>query len=361
MKAATILGTRPEIIKLSTLIPLLEKKFEHFIIHTGQHYDYEMDAAFFQELGLPQPKYNLHVSSGMQGKQTALMLEKIESLLVEEKPDFVVVQGDTNTTLAGALAAAKLHLPIVHVEAGARNFNKDSPEEINRIVADHVADILFTVDNAGSRNLKNEGIPADKIVQVGNTAYDACLRNLAYAEKSTLMQDLGLDKGKFILATIHRAESTDHVESLSAIVDALNKLSEKAAIVIPLHPRTKKKMSEYSLSFSPSIKVLPPQNYLDFLALISSCRFCISDSGGIQDEAIVCNVPCVIPLNETCWPQLVEAGKNILAGNTVLGIVLKSEELLNDKNLERIKSINYPYPRNVAERIVEVLRSGVKL
>ncbi len=192
MKITTILGTRPEIIKLSPLIPLLEKGFNHFIIHTGQHYDYEMDEIFFKELNLPAPKHNLHVGSGKQGQQTGIMIEKIEAILEQEKPQAIIVQGDTNTVLAGSLAAAKLHIPIVHVEAGDRNFNKNSPEEINRIVADHASDYLLAADDRCYQNLLQEGITPEKITLVGNTIFEACTRNFEYSKQSPILHDLGL-------------------------------------------------------------------------------------------------------------------------------------------------------------------------
>ncbi len=356
MKIATILGTRPEIIKLSPLIPLLEKEFEHFIIHTGQHYDYELDEIFFNELQLPMPKYNIRAGSGLAGKQTALMIEKIEEILLIEKPGAVIVQGDTNTVLAGSLAAAKLHIPIVHVEAGDRNFNAQSPEEINRTVADHISDYLLAADDRCEKNLRNEGIPQEKITVVGNTIFDACLRNFEYAQDSTILRELGLQEGHYAVVTVHRAESTEKKEVLREIVSALNELSEHIALVFPLHPRTKKYFGAYGLKLSPEIKVIKPAEYIPFLKLLSCSRLIISDSGGIQDEAIVFNVPCLIPLNETCWPKLVEAGKNFLVGQTKEGILQKAKGLLDDQEIQKIKGIPFEYERNVSKRIMEVLR-----
>lgn len=355
MKVATILGTRPEIIKLCPLLPLLDAHFDHVLVHTGQHYDYEMDARFFEELHLAQPKYNLKVGSGMQGKQTALMLEKIEAILEQEKPDVVIVQGDTNTALAGSLAAVKMKIPIAHVEAGARNFNKNTPEEMNRIVADHASLYLFAVDETCHQNLQQEGISSNVFI-VGNTAYDACVRNLPYALTSPILRTLALDEGKYVLVTLHRAETTDDPAILSQVVNALNQLADEIALVFPLHPRTKKALEQHSLALSAKIKIIAPQPYLTFLRLIMGSRFMISDSGGIQDEAIVCNVPCVIPLNETCWPHLVKAGKNFIAGNTTQGILDIARKLLDDEELRRVKEISYPYETGMSQKIIGHLK-----
>ncbi len=359
MKIATILGTRPEIIKLSPLIPLLEKEFEHFIIHTGQHYDYELDGVFFDELHLRQPDYNLGIGSHPPGKQTGMMLEKIEEVLLREKPDCIIVEGDTNTVLAGSLAAAKLHIKIAHVEAGCRNFNKSTPEEVNRIVADHFSEFLFPADENSRRHLLQEGLPEHKIYSVGsNTVYDACMRNIEFAD-STVLQKHALISGRFILVTVHRAENTDTEKPLREIVQALNELSARIKVIFPIHPRTKKKIAEYGLKLSPQIVTAPPLEYLHTLPLIKEAKFCLTDSGGIQEEAVAFNVPCLIPLNETCWPRLVEAGKNFLTGQTKAGILSNAEELFNVEKLKAIKSIPSPFVEGASERIVEVLKKGL--
>ncbi len=357
MKIATILGTRPEIIKLSPLIPLLEKNVEHILIHTGQHYDYDLDSIFFQELDLPQPKYNFHIGSDHQGKQTGRMIEKIEQVLLDEKPDLVIIQGDTNTVLAGAIAASKLHIKIAHIEAGCRSFNRAMPEEINRIVADHVSDYLFAADEQSKKNLVQEGLPAEKIRVVGNTAYDACQRNIQFLSSSTFLSDLNLTPHQFVLSTIHRAENTNNKEILQNIISALNQLAEKIDVVFPIHPRTEKKLGEFGIKLHPKIKVTKPLGYIDFLNALSSCRFCISDSGGIQDEAVALDIPCLIPRNDTEWPQLVEAGKNLLVGNQTLSIVSKALTLIeSESELQRIKQIKISLPSNVAQKIMEILK-----
>ena len=355
-KVVTILGTRPEIVKLSPLLPLLNEHFEHVLIHTGQHYDYEMDQVFFEQLQLKNPTYNLNIGSGLQGKQTALMLEKIEKILLSEKPQLVIVQGDTNSVLAGALAAVKLNIPVAHVEAGLRNFRKDTPEEVNRIVADHVADYLFAPDGVAVQNLRKEGFSSDKIYFVGSTSYEAALRNSNLGESTELFNKLGIEKNKYILVTIHRAENTNDSVVLGQIVGALNVLATKTKLVFPIHPRTKKKIEEFGLVLDRSIIALPPQEYLSLLQLLKFACFCITESGGIQEESVVFNTPCIIPLNETCWPKLVTAGKNFLVGQTTQSIVQKAEELLNDNSLKEVKNIVYTYPINVAQQIVDILK-----
>lgn len=358
MKIVTILGTRPEIIKLSALLPLLDKNFEHVLVHTGQHYDHNMDGVFFEELQLRAPDYVLGVGSHLQGKQTALMLEKIEEVLLKEKPNRVIVQGDTNTTLAGALAAAKLHVPVVHVEAGCRSFNRQMPEEINRVIADHVASYLIAPDKQSYNQLLSEGISAEKIFELGSTAFDAVVRNKEFAQIDGVLDEFGLVAGDFILVTIHRAENTDSAENLRKIIAALNELSNKVKIVFPMHPRTKKALDVHGITVDDRVQVILPQAYLSFLALLSACRFCISDSGGIQEEALACNVPCLIPRKETEWQRIVDAGKNLLMGIETGEIVNSVLVLLDEAELRKIKNIEFDFAGGVSKKIVEVLRGG---
>ncbi|MDP3989950.1 MAG: UDP-N-acetylglucosamine 2-epimerase (non-hydrolyzing) [archaeon] len=356
MKVVTILGTRPEIIKLSSVIPILDKEFEHILIHTGQHYDYEMDMVFFKELHLRDPDYCLQVGSHSHGKQTGFMLEKIEKILIEQKPSLVIVQGDTNSTLAGALAAAKLLIPVAHIESGCRSFNKIMPEEINRIIVDSISDSLFAPDDLSIVNLKKEGISSEKIHLVGSTAFDASRRNSSFAPIDKILSHYGLVKDNFVLATIHRAESTNNPEIFSNIISVLNELSEDMAVVFPVHPRTTNILSQSSIKLNEKIILLKPQAYLNFLALLSSCRFCISDSGGIQEEALVFNKPCLIPRNETEWMRLIDAGKNFLAGTNKRSILDIAKRLMDDGELIRIRSLPSPLHENVSESIVNIIK-----
>lgn len=371
MKIITILGTRPEIIKLSALIPLLEKEegFEHIIIHTGQHYDYNMDKVFFEELNLPQPKYKFKVGSHPHGRQTALMLEKIEGILLQEKPDLVLVLGDTNTTLAGALAASKLHLKVMHIESGCRSFNRRMPEEINRIITDHISDYLIAPDENSYNNLITEGIQKEKIFLLGSTMFDAVARNKTFAEikgRVCVMKSYGgLQKNYYILVTIHRAENTDDPAVLSEIISALNEIADEiskegkgeAKVIFPIHPRTRKIIENNQIKRNDKIIFTRPESYLSFLALLSNCRFCITDSGGIQEEALTLNIPCLIPRNDTEWMRIVESGKNKLIGTKKEKIILSALELWkDDQKLEAMKAKESPFSPGASKRIVEVIR-----
>ena len=354
-KVMTILGTRPEIIKLSPIIPLLEQSFEHILVHTGQHYDYEMDKVFFDELKLPAPTYNLKVGSCEPAVQIALIMEKLDEIITKEKPDMIIVQGDTNSTLAGALTAVKKNIPLIHIEAGCRSFDKKQPEEINRIVADHCADILFAPDEAATENLKKERIVLSRIVSVGNTSFDACVRNKRLAN-TNILNTHKLKKNNYILVTIHRAESTEN-ENLRNIVKALNTLSQDNTLVFPIHPRTRKAIEENKIVIDKNIKLIEPQPYLNFIELLSNCRLCITDSGGIQEEAIVFNIPCIIPRDRTEWMRLVDAGKNSLAGTNTESIVEKTRTLLKTEVYERVRSIKIPYANGASEKIINYLKN----
>ncbi len=356
MKVATILGTRPEIIKLSALLPLLDASCTHILIHTGQHYDYQMDAVFFDELHLRKPAYMLDIGSHEQGKQTGMMLWKIEEVLLKERPDMVIVQGDTNSTLSGALAAAKLNIPLLHLEAGCRSFNREMPEEINRVIADHLAHFLIAPDEQSVINLRNEGISSEKIFLLGSTLFDAVLRNRDFLQVDAVLKEFGLQKDAFVLTTIHRAETTRKSEMLRGIVQALNEISKDATMVFPLHPRTKKVLDEQGITLDERIKVIEPQSYFRFLALLSAATLCLTDSGGIQEEAVVFNTPCLILRNETEWVRFTRAGKNILLGTSPEQISRRTIDLLhNREEINRLRGIIYPYEQGVVENVLALL------
>ncbi|MBI2085069.1 MAG: UDP-N-acetylglucosamine 2-epimerase (non-hydrolyzing) [Candidatus Aenigmarchaeota archaeon] len=352
MKVVTVFGTRPEIIKLSPVTPLMDKKFEHVIIHTGQHYNYEMDKIFFDELELRNPDYSLNVGSDTHAVQTAKMMVGIEKILMDYKPDIVNVFADPNTPLAGALAAAKLNIPVVHIEAGCRSFNKKMPEEINRILVDHCSELLLASDKTAVNNMISEGIHEKNIRLVGSTIVDAVNRNIKLARKTGVLKNLGLKAGAYIVLTLHRAENTDNAEVLNGIIKAINHLSKKIAVVFPVHPRTQKILGR-ALKISDSVKRIEPLGYLEFLQLISNAKFIITDSGGIQEEADAVDVPCVIARNETEWVELVDAGRNILASTDTEKIIGVSETLLNDESrLNEIKKIGSVRKAGASQKIV---------
>lgn len=321
MKIVTILGARPQFIKAAPVSRVLRKKHTEIIVHTGQHYDANMSDIFFEELNIPKPDYHLGVGSGTHGKQTGEMMIKLEEIVLNEQPDYVLVYGDTNSTLAGALVAAKLHIPVIHVEAGLRSFNKKMPEEINRIMTDHVSEFLFCPTDTAVENLKNENITRN-VLNIGDVMYDAVLYNKELAqEKSTILVDLELEAKQYHLITIHRAENTDDVQNMKNILEAFAQIDEVK--VWPMHPRTKHKLAAYGLRVDaiPNLKVIEPVGYLDMLTLESNAKKIITDSGGVQKEAYFMQVPCVTVREQTEWVETLETEANILVGTDVEKIV----------------------------------------
>lgn len=317
MKLVTVVGARPQFIKAAALSRVLRTRsnVQEVLVHTGQHYDSNMSAVFFEELDIPRPDIELNVGSSGHGAQTGRMLEVLEATLLAEKPDWVLVYGDTNSTLAGALAAAKLHVPIAHVEAGLRSFNKRMPEEINRILTDHISDLLFAPTQAAVENLRKEGIDCDRIHLTGDVMYDAALY---YRKKSDatsrILSSLQLDAKSYILATIHRAENTDDMERLKTILHGLIGAAEEWPVVLPLHPRTRRALERQDLLSLASHKLtlLEPVGYLDMVQLERNASVIVTDSGGVQKESYFYRVPCVTLRNETEWIELVETGWNRL-------------------------------------------------
>lgn len=354
------MGTRPEIIKLAPVMKAL-KRDEFILIHTEQHYDYEMNRIFLEELGLPEPDYNLHVGSGTQAEQTGKAMVEIEKVLVKEKPDVTIVQGDTNTVLAGALASVKLHIPVAHVEAGLRSGDRRMPEEINRIVTDHVSDVLFAPTEKAKENLLREGIPEEWIYVVGNTVVDAVLQHAEIAEKkSKILEELDLNKGEYAVITAHRAENVDNKENLKKIVQIIK--SVPIPIVYPVHPRTEKRLKAFGLwkklEKADNVILTKPLGYFDFLKLLENARFVLTDSGGIQEEAITLHVPCITLRYTTERPETVEAGGNILVGLEVERAKEVVERILNDREFEgRMRNAPNPFGDGKAgERIAKILR-----
>lgn len=314
MRFASIVGARPQFIKLAPVSQALRRTHEEVIIHTGQHYDDGLSGAFFRELCIPAPAYELGIGSGSHGAQTGRMLEAIEVVLIREQPDGVIVFGDTNSTLAGALAAAKLHIPLAHVEAGLRSFNRAMPEEINRIVADHVASRLFCPTEMARRHLADEDI-VDGVEVVGDVMYDLLLQvRPRLAERAcNLLPALAVEPGAYVLATIHRASNTDDPESLRRILQALGDLA--MPVVFPVHPRTRHVVGRHGIAPSKAVRLIDPVGYLDMLALEQHAHRVVTDSGGVQKEAFMLGIPCVTVREETEWPETVDAGWNILAGS----------------------------------------------
>ena len=311
MKVLSIVGARPQFIKCALVSRRLREIGREVLLHTGQHYDERMSAIFFEDLAIPEPEYNLGVGSGSHGKQTGEMLVGIEEVLSREQPDVVLVYGDTNSTLAGALAAAKLNIPVVHVEAGLRSFNRVMPEEINRIVADRVSEVLCCPSERAVANLRAEGI-VEGVYNTGDVMYDALLENVEIAErKSAVLSELSLTHRGYYLATVHRPRNTDHRERLSGILSAFEALD--APVIFLVHPRTQKKIAELSVRLT-NTRMIEPASYLDTLVLLKHARKLLTDSGGMQKEAYFLKIPCVTMREETEWTETVEEGWNRLVG-----------------------------------------------
>lgn len=350
MKIATVIGARPQFIKAAAVSRVLRTQHQEILVHTGQHYDANMSEIFFEELHIPRPDYNLGIGSGRHGAQTGAILEQVEEVLITEKPDALLVYGDTNSTLAGALAASKLHIPVIHIEAGLRSFNRRMPEEINRVLTDHLSSWLFCPTETAVKNLLAEGITAG-VHKNGDVMYDAFLYNLELAkEKSTILQAVGLTSKAFILCTIHRAENTDDPARLTQILTAISQIS--LPVVLPLHPRTRKIVQELGLnSLLEKVKVIDPVGYLDMITLEAHALKLVTDSGGVQKEAYFAGVPCITMRDETEWVETVEVGWNRLTG---------ADE---GKILEAVESFAPPEERpsifgngNAAEQFITALK-----
>jgi UDP-GlcNAc3NAcA epimerase len=316
MKIVTVVGARPQFIKAAPLSREFRREHREVLVHTGQHYDDAMSAVFFRELGIPAPDYQLGVGSGSHGRQTGDMLKAIEEVLERERPDWLVVYGDTNSTLAGALAAAKLHIPVAHVEAGVRSYNRAMPEEVNRVLTDHLAALLFCPTRSSVDNLCREGITAG-VHHVGDVMYDALVMFLPRAmERTSILKDLSLAPKSYALLTVHRAENVDSDERLTRLMAAVGQL--EIPVLFPTHPRTRNRLEALGLveHLGRRIRLLPPLGYLDMLFLQSQARAVLTDSGGLQREAYFLSVPSIILRTETEWPELVESGASRLAGET---------------------------------------------
>jgi len=357
MRIVTIVGARPQIIKAAAFSRAIKNKFQEInevIVHTGQHYDNNMSDVFFKEMGIPAPKINLNVGSGDHGKQTAEMVEKLEEVFINENPDAVVVYGDTNSTLATAIAASKLHVPIVHIEAGLRSFNKRMPEEINRIMCDHASTLLFSPTITGINNLIKEGFAKEnvqeadmdhpKIYHCGDVMYDNSIHFSDLSDqKSNIINDLSLIPNNFILATVHRNDNTDNANKLSSIFTAFLKIADQLSIpiVLPLHPRTAKMMDvvlsselKSEIDNSDNIKIIPPSSFLEMIALEKNCKMILTDSGGVQKEAYFFKKPCVILRPQTEWVEIVDAGCAVIADSDENTIVDATNRFLDNKQLE---------------------------
>lgn len=348
MKIISVIGVRPQFIKLAPLSRELRKSHHEIIVHTGQHYDYDMDKIFFNDLEIPQPDYHMGVGSGTHGFQTGEMLRRIEDVLIQEKPDLVLVYGDTNSTLAGALSAAKLQIKIGHIEAGLRSFDKSMPEEINRVLTDNCADLLFCPTPTAVGNLNKEGITSG-VHLTGDVMVDTLLHSREIAEQSGILDRLNLESKNYLVVTIHRASNTDDKYNLENIVDALCELDE--TVIFPLHPRTKQYLSQYGLydRLKEKVRLTEPLGYPDFLNLLGHAKKLLTDSGGIQKEAYILKVPCITLRENTEWIETVEEGWNVVAGvdkETIVKLVEEFEPCREQGNI---------FGRDACKNIADIL------
>lgn len=355
MKIITVIGARPQFIKAAAISRVIRDTYSNrineIILHTGQHFDDNMSKIFFDELGIPQPNYNLHISGGSHGEMTGRMLQTIEGVLLSEKPDLLLLYGDTNSTLAGALAGAKLTIPIAHVEAGLRSFNMRMPEEINRVLTDRVSTLLFCPTEAAVNNLNKEGIYTN-VFNVGDVMFDISLHYREIAKtRSSILSSFGLLENNYALVTCHRAENTDDPKRLRSILEALGKISETLMVVFPLHPRTRKLIQEYRYDhLLDNLKITEPLSFLDIVALQLGSRLILTDSGGMQKEAYFYAKPCLTLRDETEWVETVSLGWNRLVGASSNAIIEAFDEIINKPNFNSSES---PYgDGRASEKIV---------
>jgi UDP-GlcNAc3NAcA epimerase len=340
MKILTVIGARPQFVKTAAVSRVINQysQIQEIIVHTGQHYDTNLSDVFFEEMEIPKPKHHLGISAKSHGAMTGEMLTGVESICLNEKPNLVLVYGDTNSTLAGALAASKLHIPVAHVEAGLRSFNMKMPEEVNRILTDRISKYLFCPTYTAIKNLELEGyknFPC-QIYQTGDVMYDAALYySKRSSEKAQVAKNLGLES--FVLCTVHRAENTDSIERLSGIFKALSEIGSKIPVVLPLHPRTRKYLESYQVS-TKGVKIIDPVGYFDMLELLKKSSLVITDSGGLQKESYFFDKACITLRDETEWTELVDAGHNVLAG-TSAEIILEKFQVMKEKKPTWIKGI----------------------
>ncbi|OYR55799.1 non-hydrolyzing UDP-N-acetylglucosamine 2-epimerase [Halorubrum halodurans] len=330
-----VLGTRPEIIKLSPVIRECERRdVDYTLLHTGQHYSDSLDTVFFEQLELPVPDYNLEVGSNSQGKQTGEMISGIEEKLLVEKPNVLVVQGDTNSVLAGAIAASKLDTEVAHVEAGLRSFDREMPEETNRVLTDHVGDYLFAPTEQSADHLLSEGIPEDRVYVVGNTVVDAVQQNSNLArQKSDILDKVDLKPGEYFLLTAHRASNVDNTSRFSSLLSGVSEAAElfEQQVIYPIHPRARNTLEEAGIELPENVRIIEPQDYLDFLTLQSETELIFTDSGGVQEEACILGIPCVTLRDSTERPETVEVGGNVLSDINSESITEKADKMYGKK------------------------------
>lgn len=359
IKVICVVGARPNFIKIAPLLKEFKKypRFQTLLVHTGQHYDFEMSEAFFEDLNIPRPNYNLGVGSGTHGTQTGKIMIELEKICLKEKPQLVIVVGDVNSTLAGALVAVKLQIPVAHVEAGLRSFDRTMPEEFNRLLTDHIADYCFVSDPAGITNLIHEGVPKKNIFYVGNIMIDTLRKAKIKNQKSKTLDKLGLEKKQYAVLTLHRPSNVDTKKTLKELFSAFKEIQKQIKIIYPIHPRTQKRIKEFGLEkYVKNIKnliLIPPVNYIDMLSLMANSELILTDSGGVVEEVTVLKIPCLTLRKNTERPVTVEVGTNIIVGTDKEKIMKEVEKILNGKG-KKGKIPRY-WDGKTAQRIVKII------
>ena len=350
-----VAGARPNFMKLAPLVAALERDpdFSAFIVHTGQHYDDQMSGQFFRDLAMPAPKFNLDVGGGSHALQTAEIMKRFEPVVIEERPDAVLVVGDVNSTMACALVAKKLQIPVIHIESGLRSFDRAMPEEINRVVTDAISDLLFVTEDSGRRNLLAEGIPSDRIHLVGNLMIDSLRMNVQKARQSDILARLGVAAKSYGLVTLHRPSNVDDPAKLAEIIETLSTIAVEVPLYFPVHPRTRARLKDHKIDVHPRIQLIDPLGYLDFLSLMSDSSVVLTDSGGIQEETTALGIPCLTLRDNTERPVTIEEGTNILAGTSKNSILAAWAEMKRTPKAGRIPKY---WDGSAAGRCLEVLR-----
>ncbi len=357
-KIISVVGARPNFIKIAPIHKSFQKykgQIRHLICHTGQHFDEKMSKIFFDDLKMPKPNFYLGISGGSHAVQTARIMIEFEKILLEEKPDLVIVPGDVNSTIAASLVAAKLHIPVAHVEAGLRSFDRKMPEEVNRVLTDEISDYLFVTEKSGLTNLKNEGVSNSKIYFTGNVMIDSLVNFMSHINKSKIIDNLALKQGNYILATFHRPSNVDEEENLSQLIEVINKISKVRTVVFPIHPRTRNNINKFGLSkkLGNSVIILDPIGYIDFLSLTKNAELVVTDSGGIQEETTFLGVQCITVRDNTERPITTEIGTNHLIGTDFNKAFLVSKLILDgNKKPGRIPEL---WDGKASERIVEIV------
>jgi len=361
-KIISVVGARPNFIKIAPVHRAFEKykdSIKHIICHTGQHFDDKMSKIFFDELKMPKPDYFLGLGGGSHAVQTARIMVEFEKILIDEKPDLVIVPGDVNSTIAASLVAAKMHIPVAHVESGLRSFDRKMPEEINRVLTDEISDYLFVTEKSGLENLENEGVDKKKVFFTGNVMIDSLVHFMPYIDRSEVLHKLSLERNKYILSTFHRPSNVDTKEELEELVTAINQLAELSKLVFPIHPRTKNNMESFGLlsMINPEVLLLEPQGYIDFLNLTKNAQLVITDSGGIQEETTFLGVQCITVRDNTERPITSEIGTNHMIGTDLPKVVKAAKEVLSGK----IKHGKIPelWDGKAADRIAEIVYKSI--